>query len=78
MAELLEQIKKMSREEQQLLVDQIQALWDEPKEAVLEDKEFVAELRRRADNAIHNPQSGIPWAEAKTRLLTKQSEQEQR
>jgi putative addiction module component (TIGR02574 family) len=74
MAELLEQIKKMSRAEQLALAQQI---WDleAEKDTVEEDEEFKAELIRRAQHAIGNPQSGIPWEEVKARLLARQREQ---
>jgi len=73
MAELLEEIKKLPREEQLALIQQVWDLeWAPPIE---EDEEFKAELARRAQHAIDNPQSGIPWAEVKARLLEKQCEQ---
>ncbi len=50
MAELLEQIKKMSREEQQALIDQIQELLGEP-ELSEQEKEM---LRSRAQEAKRN------------------------
>ncbi len=75
MAELLEQIKKMSREEQQALIEQIYALWEERPN---EDEQFLADLRVRASNAARNPQSGLSWTETKARLLANQNEQEQR
>lgn len=74
MAELLEQIKQLSRAEQLALAQQI---WDleAEKDTVEEDEEFKAELIRRAQHAIENPQSGIPWEEVKARLLARQREQ---
>ena len=72
MAEILEQIKKMSREEQLALADQIYAL--APEQEAVEDEEFMVELHRRADNAVRNPHSGTSWAEAKARLTIKQEE----
>jgi len=73
MAELLEEIKKLPREEQLALIQQV---WDlEGAAPIEEDEEFKAELVRRAQYAIDNPQSGIPWAEVKARLLEKQREQ---
>lgn len=62
MAELLEEIKKLSREEQLALADQIIALSDE--EPVWEeDEEFKAEVIRRAQHLLKNPSSGYSLEE---------------
>lgn len=52
MAELLEQIKKMSREEQQTLVDQIQALWDEPQLTTQEEELLTSRAREAKRNGF--------------------------
>ncbi len=66
MAELLEQIKQLSREEQLALVQQIYALEDERE--VVEDAQWNAELIRRAQELIKNPGSGKSWEEVEARL----------
>ncbi len=75
MAELLEQIKQLSREEQLKLAQQI---WDLEleKDTFEEDEEWKAELVRRAQHAIQNPQSGIPWQEVIARLERANEEDE--
>ena len=60
MAELLEEIKKLSRVEQLALAEQIVALADE---------EFKAELVRRAQEMIKNPSSGYSLEEVEAHLL---------
>lgn len=60
MAELLEEIKKLSRAEQLALADQIIALADE---------EFKAELVRRAQEMIKNPSMSYSLEEVENHLL---------
>ncbi len=71
MAELLEQIKKMSRAEQLVLAQQIWDLGHEGAEVPEEDPEFREELQRRVQQAIDNPHAGIPWEQVKTQMLQK-------
>ena len=73
MAELLEEIKKLPREEQLALIQQVWDLeWAPP---IVLSPEETAELEKRARHARDNPQSGTPWAELKARMLSKMQEQ---
>ncbi len=69
MAELLEQIKQLSREEQLALIKQV---WDlEAEERIVLSPEETAELETRARKAAENPLDGTPWPELKARMLAK-------
>ena len=65
MAELLEEIKKLPREEQLALADQIYE-WEDA--APIEDGAWKAELVRRAHEALQNPGKGLSWEEVEARL----------
>lgn len=66
MAEILEEIKKMSRAEQLALVQQI---WDLDAEPVSEEERQM--LIARAQEAAKNPRGGTPWEEVKARMMAK-------
>ncbi len=66
MAELLEQIKQLSREEQLALVQQI---WDLDAEPISEEERQM--LIGRAQEAAKDPRGGTPWAEVKARMMAK-------
>jgi len=65
MPELLEEIKKLPREEQLALADQIYG-WEGA--APVEDEVWQAELVRRAHEALQNPGKGLSWEEVEARL----------
>jgi len=65
MAELLEEIKKLPREEQLALIQQV---WDLEGATLPEDEAWNAELVRRAHEALQNPGKGLSWEEVEARL----------
>jgi len=74
MAELLEQIKKLPREEQLALIQQV---WDlESAPPIVLSPEERNELEGRGREAAINPLGGTPWAELKARMLSKMQGQQ--
>ena len=66
---LIEAFNKLDREEQIRLVEE---LWDkiaESSEPFPVSENQMAELRRRKENHLAEPQAGVPWSELKSRLL---------
>jgi len=68
MTELLEEIKKLSREEQVALAHQI--LKGEDDKVGEDDERFKAELIRRAQEMIKNPTRSYSFEEVEAHLLS--------
>jgi putative addiction module component (TIGR02574 family) len=68
MAELLEQIMKLSESERLELAYSIIRLSHEQHEDYPLTPGQIAELDRRMEEHRQNPESGIPWEEVKARL----------
>lgn len=70
MAELLEQIKSLSTEEQWELLENLWTHLNHTDNADLSEDE-IRELQRRAEEAISDPQSDISWEEFRNTLMSR-------
>jgi putative addiction module component (TIGR02574 family) len=69
--EVLEQFRALPPEEQRLVAEQI---WDEAeRDGFIETPAFLAELRRRAEEARQNPEDSIPMEQVRAELRQKYS-----
>jgi putative addiction module component (TIGR02574 family) len=71
-AEILERARTLPRDEQAELAGEIVALLDDGDDdpAVVE-REWAAELTRRAERAVSGESTGRPWSEVRERLVAR-------
>lgn len=66
-SEILEELRRMPAAERRELVETIEIEFGEYDEAPT--LEQIAELDRRAEEALNNPGRGIPWARLRDEML---------
>ena len=68
-AEMLEQIRRLPPEEQHELAEQILIEFGAYDDELTPEQ--VAELERRAEDALNNPERGTPWEQVRDDVLRK-------